>query len=43
MEGRPHNWSKGFSVIQVTEEAFWVNQFTILDGGLLYDAHGRKI
>ena len=42
MEGRPHNWSVGFSTIQVTDEAFYVNQFTIHDGVLL-DAHGRNI
>ena len=42
MEGRPHNWSVGFSTIQITDEAFYVNQFTT-HNGLLYDAHGRKI
>lgn len=42
MEGRPHNWSVGFSTIQVTDEAFWVNQFTT-HNGVLYDVHGRKI
>ena len=42
MEGRPHNWSVGFSTIQITEEAFYVNQFTT-HNGVLYDAHGRKI
>jgi len=42
MEGRPHNWSVGFSTIQITDEAFYVNQFTT-HKGVLYDAHGRKI
>jgi len=42
MEGRPHNWSVGFSTIQISDEAFFVNQFTI-HNGLLLDAHGRKI
>ena len=42
MAGKPHNWSVGFSTIQVTEQAFWVNQFTTYNG-LLYDAHGRKV
>ena len=43
MEGRPHNWSVGFSTIQITEEAFYVNQFTITEDGALYDQNGRKI
>lgn len=42
MEGRPHNWSVGFSTIQITEDAFYVNQFSTVKGAL-YDAHGRKI
>ena len=42
MEGRPHNWSVGFSTITVTNENFWVNQHTVIDG-VLYDANGRKI
>lgn len=42
MENKAHNWSTGFSTIQVTEDNYWVNQFEIKNGVLL-DAHGRKI
>lgn len=42
MEGRIHNWSVGWSMIQVTHDNFWVNQFTTEEGKLI-DCYGRKI
>ncbi len=42
MEGKPHNWSIGFSTIQVTSKKFYVHQHQIIDGEII-DACGNKI
>lgn len=42
LEGIPHNWSIGFTTVQVTTERFFVHQHEVIDGQLI-DATGATL